>query len=265
MFKKLNETVDDVSKKLMDLGKITENLNATTIGYGKTIDNIEDNLDKLEETLGKGSSDVEQLKKKIEDIQPDLVKTMKKEKGVVDEINKQIKGNKRKRKKRNTCKNGRCSISEKLRNRKKRQLKRKRRQSNKEAEKLKQEQIQKIKQLLANTIKLQNDIADYREGSDDYFFKTYIESIQVKIAVNHVYSLILQKNQENAKEMEETMDKVCKDCATHYENAAKNLSDEISELRVEAEKFANGIFKCVKDPCWQKHLLDGTSTTSPCV
>ena len=97
------------------------------------------------------------------------------------------KTNKGKRKKRNACKNGRCSISEKLRNRKKRQLKRKRRQSNKEAEKLKQEQIEKIKQLLANTIKLQNDIADYREGSDDYFFKTYIESIQVKIALNNVH------------------------------------------------------------------------------
>ena len=58
-------------------------------------------------------------------------------------------------------------------------MKRKRRQNNKDAEKMKQEQIEKIKQLLANTIKLQNDIADYREGSDDYFFKTYIESIQV--------------------------------------------------------------------------------------
>merc|ERR1711917_107030 len=110
-----------------------------------------------------------------------------------------------KRKKRNACKNGRCSISEKLRNRKKRQLKRKRRQSNKEAEKLKQEQIEKIKQLLANTIKLQNDIADYREGSDDYFFKTYIESIQ--------------KNQEKAKGIEDTMNTVCKDCAKDYANA----------------------------------------------
>lgn len=165
----------------MDLGKMTDNLNNTAIGYGQTIDKIESNLDKLEQTLGKGSSDVEQLKRDIADIQPDLQKTMDKEQNVVDKINKQTKGNKngQKRKKRNTCKNGRCSISEKMRKRKKRQLKRKRRQSNKEAEKLKQEHIQKIKQLLENTIKLQNDIADYREGSDDYFFKTYIESIQV--------------------------------------------------------------------------------------
>ena len=58
----------------------------------------------------------------------------------------------------------------------------------------------------------------------------------------HVYSLILQKNQENAKEMEETMDKVCNDCATHYKNAEEKLSKEISELHAEAEKVANGIF-----------------------
>ena len=184
-FDQLRETVDDVNSQLIELGKVTDNLNATTKLYGQTIDKIEGNLDRLDETLSKGSSDVEKLKDDIAILQKTkLQKTMDKEQAVVDEINKRTskKKDERKRKKRNTCKNGRCSISEKMRDRKKRQLKRKRRQSAKnaeKAEKLKQEHIEKIKKLLENTIKLQNDIADYREGSDDYFFKTYIESIQV--------------------------------------------------------------------------------------
>ena len=60
------------------------------------------------------------------------------------------------------------------------------------------------------------------------------------------------------------MNTVCKDCAKDYENAEANLSKEITDLRAEVDKLADGIFKCVKDPCWQKHLLNGNSE-SPCV
>jgi len=132
---------------------------------------------------------------------------------------------------------------------KKRQLKRKRRQSNKEAEKLKQEHIQKIKQLLENTIKLQNDISDYREGSDDYFFKTYIESIQ--------------KNQKQADEMKDTLNTLCKDCAADYDKAEKKLEKEITTLKKDITELTDGIFKCIKNPCWPKHLLHDDKDT-PC-
>ena len=55
------------------------------------------------------------------------------------------------------------------------------------------------------------------------------------------------------------MNTVCKDCAKDYEQAEAKLSKEIKDLHDEVDKLANGIFKCVKDPCWQKHLLHNGS------
>ena len=55
------------------------------------------------------------------------------------------------------------------------------------------------------------------------------------------------------------MNKVCEDCAKDYENAEANLKKEIKALHAEVDQLANGIFKCVKDPCWQKHLLHNGS------
>ena len=55
------------------------------------------------------------------------------------------------------------------------------------------------------------------------------------------------------------MNKVCEDCAKDYENAYTKLEQEISHLHDEVNELADGIFKCVKDPCWQKHLLHNGS------
>ena len=55
------------------------------------------------------------------------------------------------------------------------------------------------------------------------------------------------------------MNKVCEDCAKDYENAYTKLEQEISDLHDEVNELADGIFKCVKDPCWQKHLLHNGS------
>merc|ERR1712156_1096013 len=99
---------------------------------------------------------------------------------------------------------------------------------------------------LEDTTKLQNDIADYREGSEDYFFKTYIESIQ--------------KNQKKVNDMKNTLNE---DFDEDYEKAEAKLTAEIKKLRERAEGLSNDIFKCVENPCWQQHLLH-IGTESPC-
>ena len=60
--------------------------------------------------------------------------------------------------------------------------------------------------------------------------------------------------------MKDTLNKLCEDCAEDYKNAEKKLEADIEDLRKEAEKLSNGIFKCIEDPCWPKNLLDNSDT-----
>ena len=79
------------------------------------------------------------------------------------------------------------------------------------------------------------------------------------------YKLVnyFQRNQGQAQGMKDTLNTICEDCADDYANAEKKLQAEITDLRAQAEKLSNGIFKCIEDPCWQKNLLHG-GADSPC-